>query len=269
LNISKNGCKMKCNGPRVKSGEGSMADRKKRFRIGLVVLVAISLFVCPLAAGGFGLGGANAQIAFTPNVSNLVLTQTVEGVSIGAFAWEAGMTFDCPRGEPESCLLDPSTEVVSIVGDEEFGYGEIRDSGGLYAVWVTDERGTHYLVVDGSDPQLTADRADHFASLVSDRAEDQAAIDERMAEIDGERGLRYGLDVGSLATILVGAGACTFITVGGCILPFAAGALTLVGNAMAHASAQASLEATLPALQEELAQTERNLIGRFEAMAGG
>lgn len=237
---------------------------------------AVSVVVCPLSLGGWGLrqgayaeGGRQQGITFVPSIANLELTRTVEGVSIGAFVWEAGMTFDCPRGEPESCLLDLSTDVVSIVGDEEFGYGEIRDSGGLYAVWVTDERGTHYLIVDGSDPQLTTDRQDHFASLVSDRAEDQAAIDERMVEIDGERGLRYGLDVGSFATILVGAGACAFITAGGCIIPFAAGALALVGNAMAHASAQASLEATLPALQEELAQTERNLIGRFEAMAGG
>lgn len=45
---------------------------------------AISLFVCPPTAGGFGLGGANAQIPFTPNISTQVLTQTVEGPGLGA-----------------------------------------------------------------------------------------------------------------------------------------------------------------------------------------
>jgi hypothetical protein len=44
----------------------------------LIPLRAISLFVCPLAAGGFGLEGASAQIAFTPNIATLGLTRTVE-----------------------------------------------------------------------------------------------------------------------------------------------------------------------------------------------
>jgi hypothetical protein len=90
-----------------------MADRKKRFRIGLVVLVAISLFVCPLAAGGFGLGGANAQIAFTPNVSTLVLTQTVEGPEL-----ELGATVE-PEATP---IMHPTFDTNRIVSTEEGGF---------------------------------------------------------------------------------------------------------------------------------------------------
>jgi hypothetical protein len=37
-----------------------------------------------LAVDGFGLGGANAQIDFTPNISTLELTQTVERPGLGA-----------------------------------------------------------------------------------------------------------------------------------------------------------------------------------------
>ncbi len=107
-----------------------MRDRKKMFRIGLVVLLAISLFVCPLAAGGLGLRGANAQIAFTPNVSTQELTQTIEGPGLGA------VTPVPPVGPGQYFEeSDPNRPaVLGVQGDERYGWGHVAGHPGLVLI---------------------------------------------------------------------------------------------------------------------------------------
>jgi hypothetical protein len=123
-----------------------MADRKKRFRIGLVVLLAISLFVCPLAAGGLGLRGANAQIPFTPNIATLELGQTVEGPRLGAVTpvppVGPGQYFE--EGDPNR------PAVLGVQGDEQYGWAHVAGHPELVLIWYTDTSGTHYLVLDGT-----------------------------------------------------------------------------------------------------------------------
>ena len=43
-------------------------------------------------------------------------------------------------------------------GGEQFGYGPLKDNPGLYAMWVTDDNGTHYFVVPKGDDSLLGDR---------------------------------------------------------------------------------------------------------------
>jgi hypothetical protein len=87
-----------------------MDSNRSRFRVGLIALIAISLVVCPLAAGGFGLAGASAQIAFTPNISPLELTQTAEATTLGALQAPAATVtpFPAPTQESSDALRAPS-----------------------------------------------------------------------------------------------------------------------------------------------------------------
>ena len=49
---------------------------------------------------------------------------------------------------------------VSLIegGDEQFGYGPLKDNPSLYAMWMTDEDGTHYFVVPKGDDSLLGDK---------------------------------------------------------------------------------------------------------------
>jgi hypothetical protein len=169
---------MRRDGPRVKAGEGSKADRKKRFRIGLVVLVAISLFVCPLAAGGFGPPyGAFAQgerrFPFTPSIAPLEMTVTPGPWLLGE-TWEVGMAFDCRPGRPANCAPDLETRT----GDDYFGYGEISGWPGLYLIWVTDEEATHCYVTVSTEGQFSSDTVpDDFSDLTTLRDEQVSALE--------------------------------------------------------------------------------------------
>jgi hypothetical protein len=86
-----------------------MNYRRSRFRIGLIALIAISLLVCPLAAGGIGLAGANAW-GFTPSIWPLELTQTVEASTLGTLQAPAATVtpFPAPTQESSDVLRAPS-----------------------------------------------------------------------------------------------------------------------------------------------------------------
>jgi hypothetical protein len=199
LNLPENRCKMTVNGPGVKPGEGSIAEHKMRFPIALIVVVAVSVVVCPLAADGFGLGGASAQIAFTPHISALELTQTAEGIEIEAVATvglPATAAFPTPPATPIMAPVqsgqyaicgmlrigsatypigDPFSDasgiaVGTVVNADPFGrngYAEIRDHPDYRLVWVTSEAGVRqYIIVHKYDP-LFSDPNVGFASQVS------------------------------------------------------------------------------------------------------
>jgi len=139
-----------------------MADRKRRWRIGLIVLVTISLFVCPLAAGGFGLGSVHAQIAFTPNVATLLWTQTVEGprLELGATV-EPGVT----PVETHIPVTDgawiveglTSAEAIARCGGRTLTSGDttrgmcLAPGGETYYVWI-DPNEVMEVVRDTDDP---------------------------------------------------------------------------------------------------------------------
>jgi hypothetical protein len=151
-----------------------MADRKKRFRTGLAVLVTISLFVCPLAAGGFGLRAAHAQLPYTPPIiPTLGWTQTAGELGIGVVATvgtpvTVGLPTPLPTpvmapvesGQYAICgmlVIDSSVYAIgdpfsdasgialgTVVNADPFGrngYAEIRDQPDYRLVWVTSEAG--------------------------------------------------------------------------------------------------------------------------------
>ena len=146
-----------------------MRLRNIRLRRTLLVTCFFSLLLVPLSwISGPAYADPDlrilAQIEFTPNVATLQ-AQATPGAILSSFVWEAGRTFDCPVGFPERCR----PALTTMVGDDYFGYGEISGSTGLRLVWVTDESGTHYLVVDEGNPDFAGNLPDDFADFIAQR----------------------------------------------------------------------------------------------------
>jgi len=242
-----------------------MAPHMRRIQVGLIALSVAAIALCPVTAAA--LLSTSRASAYQPFV-------TVPPVS-PSVPTPIGTTAPVPTPIPTlgpGQGFDQSTrpEVITEIGDDEFGYGEIADKPGLYLVWVTDENGTHYLTMDGADPQFRGStRDDDFADLIEARTETLKELGDKQDEIDKHQVQRTTYDVVALGIIGIGALVCGVITGGLCFAPFAVGALTAVGNAAAQNGAAQSLQPTLDELQGELEQDEANLSGRFGALPTG
>jgi hypothetical protein len=226
-----------------------MADRKKRLRIGLVVLVAISLLVCPLAAGGFGLGGANAQIAFTPNVSTLVLTRTVEGPGL-----ELGATVE-PRVTPVETHIPvtdgawmveglTSAEAIARCGGRTLTSGDttrgmcLAPGGETYYVWI-DPNEVMEVVRDSGDLNQSGFQV---AAAV--------AVNDRVA-VERGQWTRVGAFGGAVGAVLAFPPAC-LATLVGCF----GGALAIMGGVGGAIAASDALACDQYRLETHIRQTE-------------
>jgi hypothetical protein len=135
-----------------------MGKHKMKFRIALIVVVAVSVVVCPLSWGGWSLrqgafaeeGGRQQPFTFVPSLSGLEVTRTVEGPALGAVTPVptpgAGQYFE---EEDEERL--PPVENPQFL-EEPFGYTEILGHPGLYLVWSTDDDGNkrYFIVEEGN-----------------------------------------------------------------------------------------------------------------------
>ena len=242
-----------------------MAPPNRSIQVGLIALSVTAIALCPVATAA--LLTTNPASAFQP-------FGTVPPVS-PSVPTPIGTTAPVPTPMPTlgpGQGFDQSTKpaVITEIGDDEFGYGEIADKPGLYLVWITDENGTHYYTMDGSDPQFRGStRDDDFSDLIDARAETLTELGNKQDEIEKHQTQRTTYDVVALGIIGIGALVCGVITGGLCFAPFAVGALTAVGNAAAQNGAAQSLQPTLDELQGDLDQDEANLRGRFGALSTG
>lgn len=227
-----------------------MREPKARIRAGLVVLILVSLFALPIATAVVSPSStAYAQIEFTPNVATLDVTVSPQPATIGPFTWAPGIRFDCPVGLPERCRPD----LVNMNGDDLFGWGELLGEPGLVLVWVTDETGTHHLVVSSDDPQFAGlAGGGSFADLIEDRDEQIRYIQDREWEITGSIAAPSALIVALLLLCPETAGTT-------CLLAGIGAAATGLGNVIRNAGMEANA-------QDRLDRFEDNLAGRFQQM---
>jgi hypothetical protein len=159
------------------------------------------------------------------------------------------MRFDCPVGMPERCR----PEVVNIHGDDLFGWGELLGEPGLVLVWITDETGTHFLVVSADDPQLTSlPGADSFQELMDLRLEEIEFTGERMAE-------GFGSGAAGGAVIIALLALCPETAGTTCLMAGIAAGATALGNIIRNSILSSQSANRLEAL-------ELGLIGRFRQM---
>src|SRR3990170_5477300 len=161
-----------------------MPHTKTQARIGLVILILVSLIAVPLATGVLAPStAAYAQIDFTPNVSTLVVTPTPQGATIGPLIRHEGDRFECVGLGGVMGGTECRPELISVHGDDYLGWGEMIGYPGLRLVWVTDETGTHFLVVSADNPQFMGTDGGSFVELIEERETQIQYIEDRQWEI--------------------------------------------------------------------------------------
>jgi hypothetical protein len=227
-----------------------MTSTKPRIRVGVVIFLVFSMLACPLAMNGFTpRSDAHAQIEFTPNVATLTITETAVPVTIGPLVWAPGMSFDCPVGMPERCRPD----LANMHGDDFFGWGEILGSPDLRLIWITDETGTHYLVVAADDPQFAGlPDGSSFTDLLEDRMAEIRYLQDRHAEGFGSMA-GPTLITGALLVLCPETAGVTCLLAG--VTAFGTGVANFIRNMMLSDAASARFQ-----------RVEDNLQGRFEQM---
>jgi hypothetical protein len=227
-----------------------MPETKAKARLCLIVLMLLGLVAIPIATAALSPStSVYAQIEFTPNVATLDVTVSPQPATIGPLVWAPGMQFDCPVGMPERCRPD----LVNMYGDDLFGWGELLGEPGLVLVWITDETGTHHLVVSADDPQFAGlAGGGSFADLIEDRDEQIRYIQDREWEIAGSIAAPSALIVALLLLCPETAGTT-------CLLAGIGAAATGLGNVIRNAGMEANA-------QDRLERFEGNLAGRFQQM---
>jgi hypothetical protein len=120
-----------------------------KFRIALIVVVAVSVVVCPLSFGGWGVGVTEAQVSFVPSIEPLEITRTVEGPRLGTVT-------PVPTLGPGQYFEEGDEDRLPEVArpelpDKPFGYSAILGHPGLALGWSTDDAGNkHYYVLEES-----------------------------------------------------------------------------------------------------------------------
>jgi len=200
-----------------------MGMRQKRLRIGVIVALGLVLALCPLLAGvqsGFPGGQANgvaAQVAFTfvPHVTPLEIEATPDPFAIATIG--PGQQFDG----------DDRPEVINVVGDDKFGYGDIPGKPDLVLIWATDENGTHYYVIEKendlfagfTDPatgQRFEDGFQDYVARMEEKFEDIRLKEDEKA--DSTRDAK-GNATAAGGIGFVGAAICILATAGACGVP--------------------------------------------------
>jgi hypothetical protein len=238
--------------PVVGSG-GRMADRRRKPIAGLVALIAFSLVVCPL---GWGAASAPARAAAqgTPwDIPTIVGTPIEMPTPISTVG--PGQFFE--HDDP----LRP--EVTVVAGDPRSGYGWLAGDPHLYAVWVTDESGTWYLIVEEGSNLITGEGEQHgFAWFIGQREQILADIAEAHDDMTTYNDTADGFFLGALGLTFGGA-VCLAFTVGLCGV-FLGGAIGAAWY-METNQRDAELEQNnIEALRSELRAVEEQMGALFE-----
>jgi hypothetical protein len=182
-----------------------MNCHRSRFRIGLIALIAISLFVCPLSWGGWGLGVTEALGSFVPSIVPLEITRTLEGPELGTLQAPAATVtpFPAPAQESRDALRAPSC--VSATEDT-IGYDFLGGSDPpLWRICF----GGEVLIIGATDSE-TSDLLSAFRAAADLRA--QALAQRHSAET------------------LVG---WSLVTLGGGVVAFVGGGVAAIGTCAA------------------------------------
>lgn len=196
-----------------------------RLRRASIAFLLVTVVACPMLAASYSIPSsalAHSQFGTVPPVSPDVPTPIGESgpVPTPLPTLEPGQYFEAD--DPNRPPIDPD----GVVGDSKYGYMELAGEDGLYLVWMTDELGTHYLVVDENSELLTggSDPASGFFELAARREElaESAALtrDQQATHQRSARNLRWGT-----IAILGGALGCVLITAGACGVVIAAAAV--------------------------------------------
>lgn len=245
-----------------------MKKQKKLIRAGFFAIIIFSIILC-----SFTTGMTRPRALGTP-------FQTVPPVN-ATLATPIGALTPVPTPIP---TLGPGQyfeegdhpEITKKYGDDKFGWGDIEGKPDLALIWVTDEDGTHYMVVNKSSDAFagyrlrdengnpTNDRLeDGFIHLIQELADKEQDIFEIETKINDKQSLRAGADTGAVLIVIAGVVVCGVMTGGACFAAFAVPALGGVGVAVGANTSAHDLEDQRAELEAERSTIEGNLFVSF------
>ncbi len=246
---------------------------KPHIRKLFVALLVVSMFLCPLAHGGFvRISSAEGERQIYPTVPPVDPTiPTPLGTTMPSLM---PMPTLGPGQDFEDEEIDQS-QINVLHGDDKFGYGQFLDNEDLYIMWITDEDGTHYLVVDegndvlfGKYDQLTGERREDesFMQFLIERTVKQNQLSEIEREIEGKEKLRDGLFFTGYVVLFGGLAICIFASAGACSIAtpiVGTGGMGLAGTAVTEAVGVDNAMDRYNDKLKEIREDENTLLGRF------
>jgi hypothetical protein len=157
-------------------------------------------------------------------------------------------------------------------GNELFGYGPVLGTDDLYAIWITDETGTHYLIVHkdsellrGDIDPITEKRVENGFDIMMDPwVEISNDIDNKLGDINEQQESRRSSHGTALGIAGAGGFICGILTGGACFAAAGLAALTAWGKGVHHNGLRQAEIARLEGLQKDLADEENRLMGIYE-----
>jgi len=134
---------------------------RRSLQVGVILFTIATFLLCPFGIARISHedsveAGALAQVEFTPNIAPLELTQTAESALLHTVPTPAAQPTYAPgQIYEEDDPNRPIPEQSLIEGNQKFGYAQLVENPDLYVVWITDENGAHYLIVDKDSQVLT------------------------------------------------------------------------------------------------------------------
>jgi hypothetical protein len=231
-------------------------NQRGMFRTGLIVLVAISLMLCSLS-GGVQQGKAVALLG-TP-------FQTVPPVN-ATLATPIGQATPMPTPLPTLGPGqyfengDPRRPAVGIThGDAYFGWGYISGNPDLALIWMTDEKGTHYLVIDATSEWFLG-RIDKDTNVREENGFEDfiRQMEDRTKQFEADAG--QGVVAGLVANILIsGLALCPETGGAACIGAVIVAAVTAIGTGLLKVFKMLEFK-------DDLAEIQTNIRGSFEIL---
>jgi len=222
-----------------------MAVASDRIRVGLVLFIVVSTLACPLALAYQSMPSqAYAAAPFEtlqpvqPNIG-AVFTATPPLPTLLSTVGPGHYFEQADANRPE---------VGEVHGNDEFGWGEVKGQPELVAMWVTDDEGTHYIVVSKT--------SDEFLGTPDPRIQD--GFDDYISQMEGietkrletaAAGIGSGVAVGILA---LGLGLCPATGGGGCVVGVVGGIAVAIGGAVTEHIILAGLNRDLRSVQSYL-----------------
>ena len=259
-----------------------MSHTRTRVRLAITAALVICIIVCPLGyASSLSVGSAHAYQEFgtippKDREFDTVFTATPD-IPTPLPTIGPGSTFE--QGDTNN----PGVRFIEK-GDTAFGYGPLKGSDELYAVWTTDRDGTHYIVVHkdsvllrgGIDPATNSRYANGFDELIRLREEAQKLLDAEVAQIDPHNDTANNIFNIGAAVATVGAVVCILVTFGACAPIVGIGAALIVGGfasqsvARAHGAAARVHADSVESIEGELTDSlDRRTDSEIGAPQGG
>lgn len=246
--------------------QGKAATRKI-----IIITIIISLFFCPLANRSYSHPqAAEADVHMFRTLPPMTATfdapiDTQPAVMSPIPTLTSGQYFENGDiNQPQVALIEK--------GNEKFGYGPISGNDELYAVWITDDKGTHYLIVHKDSELLRGDIdsvtkkriANGIDHMMEPWLETLDEINEKIGDINEQQENRMSSHGTALGIAGIGGLICVVVTGGLCLVTVGLAALGAWGKGVFHNGQRRAEISRLEELQNELIAEENRIIGKLE-----